>query len=68
MLYTPFLPKIDGLLKLPTIQQAIDDQCGKGRAIADLEGFHNDPVDTWKGQSVQCFYDDLYNKAWVCNC
>ena len=52
---------------LPTIQQALDEQCGIGVASADIRGFTRDPKLSWWGDGVMCHLDSI-DKNWICLC
>lgn len=53
---------------LPLIQQALDEQCGEGVIIADIEGFDSDPMPVWYGRGANCRIVHEGRNGFECNC
>lgn len=50
------------------VQSALDEQCGKGRFVADSEGYDNDPIENWYGYEGQVSCNNMFDDGWRCIC
>lgn len=47
--------QLDGLIYLPRIQAALDEQCGVDVASVNFAGYHNDPAPSWSENGISCY-------------
>jgi len=57
--------KLDGLIYLPQIQAALDEQCGVDVASASLAGYDNDPNPSWSENGISCYWETI---GFICSC
>ena len=59
--------RLEAASYMPIIQQALDEQCGEGNFVADLDGFSGDPLPSWGSSEATCNFDHSTDK-FICSC
>ncbi len=59
--------QVEARLALPSIQDALDDQCGGGVVRADPAHFVAEPFFSWIGDEASCHYIEA-SREWECYC
>jgi hypothetical protein len=51
--------RLDGLIYLPQIQEALDSQCGRRMATVNFSGYFNDPSPSWTEGvgGIMCYWE-----------
>lgn len=59
--------RLEAASYVPIIQQALDEQCGEGNLVVDIEGFSGDPLPSWGSSEATCNLDHSTDE-FICSC